>query len=113
MLLLLAAQLLQPGAIIDREIKTGDSHKYEVRLDKGQFLHCLATQYRIDLAMLLDDQKEKMWVHLDKCTPRKWSIDNEVLMCQRSFGTRLAPLPCRELKSTALMPRKYQSWPIL
>ena len=66
MLLLLAAQLLQPGAMIDREIKTGDSHKYEVRLDKGQFLHCLATQYRIDLAVLLNDPAGKTVTALNR-----------------------------------------------
>jgi CHAT domain-containing protein/tetratricopeptide (TPR) repeat protein len=66
MLLLLAAQLLQPGAIIDREIKTGDSHKYEITLQKGQFLHCLATQYRIDLAMLLDDPAKKTVTALNR-----------------------------------------------
>lgn len=66
MLFLLAAQLLQPGAIIDREIKTGDSHKYEIVLEKGQFLHCLATQYRIDLAVLLNDPGKKTVTALNR-----------------------------------------------
>jgi len=66
MLLLLAAQLLQPGAIIDRPIKTGESHKYEVRMEQGQFLHCSSTQNNIDIAMLLNDPAGKTVTALNR-----------------------------------------------
>ncbi len=65
-LLLLAAQLLQPGAIIERDIKTGDSHKYELVLEKGQFLHCRALQNNIDLALLLNDPSNKTVTALNR-----------------------------------------------
>lgn len=84
MLLLLAAQLLQPGTIIDRDIKTGDSHKYELALQQGQYLHCTAFQQNIDLALLLDNPKNETVTALNRLW---WEGAEDLPWLAESTGT--------------------------
>jgi CHAT domain-containing protein/Tfp pilus assembly protein PilF len=44
---------LEPGKPLERELKGGEKHTYEIRVESGLFLHAVAEQLGIDVALTL------------------------------------------------------------
>src|SRR5271168_1676745 len=44
---------LEPGKPLERELKGGEKHTYEIRAQSGQFLHAVVEQFGIDVALIL------------------------------------------------------------
>ncbi len=61
----LAAQRLEAGKPILREITGGETHKYEVSLEPNQYLRIVADQRGIDIVIKLIDPAGKVQVEMD------------------------------------------------
>jgi erythromycin esterase len=48
-----AAQLLEPSRPLDRELRAGEKHAYEITLESGQFLDAAVNQRGIDVTVLV------------------------------------------------------------
>src|ERR1051326_6782525 len=55
-----AAQSLEVGKPIERELKERESHLYQITLTAGQFLHLQVEQQGIDVAILLSGNNERL-----------------------------------------------------
>jgi CHAT domain-containing protein/Tfp pilus assembly protein PilF len=56
---------LKAGSPVDREMKGGQAHNYQVKLSAGQYLHVVAEQHGIDIAMALSGPDGKKLVDVD------------------------------------------------
>ena len=44
---------LEPGKSVERTLRGGEKHRYEIRVEKGQFLHAVVEQLGIDVVLTL------------------------------------------------------------
>ena len=59
------ATFLEPGKPIEREMRGGEKHSYKVHAEAGQFVHVVALQKGIDVAVTLLDPSGKQLLTVD------------------------------------------------
>jgi CHAT domain-containing protein/tetratricopeptide (TPR) repeat protein len=61
---------LKPNAVIERELKGGEKHSYQISLDSGQFLHAVVDQKGIDVVVVLFGPDGKQITKVDSPNSR-------------------------------------------
>lgn len=61
-------QILEPGKTIERQLEGGESHFYQIYLDKGQFLHLIVEQKGIDVVVTAIGPDSQEVVEVDSPT---------------------------------------------
>ncbi len=56
---------LKAGFSIERELRGGESHAYRVHLKRGDFLHIVAVQKGVDVAVTFFDPKQRPRIYVD------------------------------------------------
>src|SRR5215470_7521291 len=46
-------QRMEPGRVVERELKGGEVHQYQVEMEAGQFLHAVVDQRGIDVVVIV------------------------------------------------------------
>ena len=56
---------LEPNMLVEREIKRGETHSYQIALNRAQYLRVVAKQKDVDIKLRLHDPRGKTLVEID------------------------------------------------
>jgi CubicO group peptidase (beta-lactamase class C family) len=88
-------QLLKIGVILQADIKTGETHSYQVKLSEGQFFFANVNQIGIDLVITTFDEKGNKLETIDSPNGRN-GFEPITIISQEAGNYRIDILPLEE-----------------